>query len=98
MERVDAIGNGDLHPLEPSAALAIARTAMPASGMVAPGEPNALAAGDAVTVTPDDYGFDPVAGAIVAASEHEIAIRRSTPDLGELVIHFPRIGFRVLRD
>ncbi len=98
MERVDALGNGDLHPLEPSAALAIARTATPASGTVVPGEPNALAAGAAVTVTPDDYGFDPVAGTIVAVAEHEIAIRRSTPDLGELVIHFPRIGFRVTRD
>jgi glutathione S-transferase len=79
MERVDAIGNGDLHPLEPSEALAIARTATPRPGSVAAGEPNALVAGDAVTVTPDDYGFDPVAGAVVAASEHEIAIRRPTP-------------------
>jgi len=95
MERVDAIGNGDLHPLEPSAALAIARAATPAAGTVAPGEPNALAAGNKVTVTPDDYGFDPVAGTVVGASEHEIAIRRTEPDLGDLVIHFPRIGFRV---
>ena len=98
MERVDAMGNGDLHPLEPPAALAIARDATPLPGTVAPGEPNDLAAGAAVTVTPDDYGFDPVAGTVVAASEHEIAVRRSTPDLGELVIHFPRVGFRVTRD
>jgi len=33
-----------------------------------------------------------------ALDTSEIAIRRSTPDLGELVIHFPRIGFRVTRD
>jgi glutathione S-transferase len=97
MERVDAIGNGDLHPLEPSEALAIARRSTPAGGNVAPGEPNGLTAGDTVTITPDDYGFDPVAGAIVAASEHEVAVRQSTPDLGEIVIHFPRIGFRVTR-
>ena len=50
-----------------------------------------------MTVTPDDYGFDPVAGTVVAASEHEIAVRQSTPELGELAIHFPRIGFRVTR-
>jgi glutathione S-transferase len=98
MERVDAIGNGDLHPLEPSEALAVARSATPLPGTVAPGEPSGLAAGAAVTVTPDDYGFDPVAGTVVAASEHEIAVRRSTPDLGELVIHFPRVGFRIARD
>jgi glutathione S-transferase len=95
MERVDAIGNGDVHPLERADALAVARTATPLPGTVAPGEPNALAPGQAVTVTPDDYGYDPVAGTITAASEHEIAIRRTDPGLGDLVIHFPRIGFRV---
>jgi hypothetical protein len=95
MDRVDALGQGNVEPLDPAAALAIARAAEPAAGTVGPGEPNGLAAGDAVTVTPDDYGFDPVAGTIAGASEHEIAVRRTDPSLGAVVVHFPRVGFRV---
>src|SRR6185503_1739917 len=40
MERVDAVGNGELHPLDPADALAVARAATPLPGTVAPGEPN----------------------------------------------------------
>jgi hypothetical protein len=46
---------------------------------------------------PDDYGFDPVAGKLVGASLHEIALERDDPRLGEIVVHFPRVGFRVSR-
>jgi glutathione S-transferase len=97
MDRVEALGRGDAHPLDPATALAIARDAAPADGIVAGGEPNGLAAGDAVAVMPDDYGFDPVRGAIVAATATEIAVRREDAGLGALVVHFPRVGFRVAR-
>jgi glutathione S-transferase len=95
MERLETLGQGDGHPLEPAAALAIARAAVPAAGTVAPGEPNGLTAGDVVAVTPDDFGFDPVRGTLVAASAHEVAVRRADPALGDVVVHFPRVGFRV---
>ena len=49
-----------------------------------------------VAMIPDDYGFDPVEGEVVASSAHEIAVRRNDPQLGEIVVHFPRIGFRVI--
>jgi hypothetical protein len=58
-------------------------------------EPNRLKPGDRVAVTPDDYGFDPVVGEVVSSSVHEIALRRSDPQVGDVVVHFPRIGFRV---
>ncbi len=45
----------------------------------------------------DDYGRDPIAGEIVRASAQEIAIRRSDPLVGEVVVHFPRAGFLVVR-
>ena len=78
-------------------ALEIARTASPAPGTaVDPGEPNGLVRGQRVTVTPDDYAFDPVAGELVGASTEAIAVRRVDPALGELVVHFPRFGFRIV--
>jgi len=97
-ERVNAIGHGIRSELSPPDALAIARDAkpLPAAG-VANGEPNGLSEGERVAVLPDDYGFDPVEGELVAADIHEVAVRRSSPETGEVVVHFPRAGFRVMR-
>jgi hypothetical protein len=48
-----------------------------------------------VTVTPDDTGRDPVAGEVIRADNQEIVIRRSDPQIGEVLVHFPRAGFVV---
>ena len=97
-ERVAAIGHGRREEIAPAEALAIAKAARPLPGAgVARGEPNGLVAGERVNVVPDDYGFDPVGGELVAADVHEVAVRRSSPETGEVVVHFPRAGFRVSR-
>jgi len=96
MARVGEMGDGERTNMTAAEALAVAKASRPATPSGVAGlEPNGLAAGARVTITPDDYGFDPVAGELVAASAHEIAIRRTDPALGELVVHFPRFGFRV---
>jgi glutathione S-transferase len=98
LARVDAMGQGDRQHLAPADALAIARAATPAAGgAVDADDPSGLAAGDPVAVVPDDYGFDPVRGTLLAASATELAVARTDPALGELVVHFPRVGFRVSR-
>jgi hypothetical protein len=48
-----------------------------------------------VSVTPDDYGKVPVVGALVTLDLQEIAIRRVDERAGEVVVHFPRIGYTV---
>jgi hypothetical protein len=48
-----------------------------------------------VEVSPDDYGIVPVTGDLVQLTADRIAIRRNDPRAGELVVHFPRIGYRV---
>ena len=96
LARVDALGHGDPRPMLPAEALAIAGDSTPAAPAPSdPQEPNGLAVGMPVSVVPDDYGFDPVAGELVHCSVHEVAVRRSEARLGEVVVHFPRIGFRV---
>jgi glutathione S-transferase len=97
LERIGAMGDGDRRPLATGDALALARDASPASGTVEPGEPEGLAAGERVSVVPDDYGFDPVTGTLAAASASEVAVRRNDPAVGDVVVHFPRVGFRVSR-
>ena len=48
-----------------------------------------------MTVTPDDWGFDPVAGEIVGIGAETIALRRSDPATGTVTVHFPLQGFEV---
>lgn len=94
--RVGAIGHGTPSPMDAKEALAVAKAstseAKPAPD---PHEPRGFKPGDKVTVSADDYGRDAVAGEIVFTSAHEIAIRRSAPEVGDVVVHFPRAGFVV---
>jgi glutathione S-transferase len=97
-ERVKALGHGTRDTCTPEEALAIARAATPTAMPAAdPDEPNGLAPGIPVQVIPDDYGFDPVCGELVTSGVHEVAVRRSDPEVGDVVVHFPRAGFRVVR-
>ncbi len=97
-DRVDALGHGERVEMPPAEALAIAKESRPTAERAAdPREPNGLRPGDAVSVVPDDYGFDPVAGELVFSTVHEVAVHRHDPALGDIVVHFPRIGFRVTR-
>jgi glutathione S-transferase len=95
-ERVKAIGHGRRSEITPAEALDIALAAT--STVVEhldPDEPNGFKPGDAVTVNAEDYGRDKVSGTVVASSATRIAIRRSDPRVGEVVLHFPRAGFVV---
>jgi hypothetical protein len=48
-----------------------------------------------VTVSADDYGRDPITGAIHAVDPHTLSLWRDTADAGRIVTHFPRAGFLV---
>jgi hypothetical protein len=95
-ERIDAMGVGDVRSMDPDEALKIARESAPATREdIDDHDPNGLMAGTRISVTPDDYGFDPVTGRVVVSTIHEIAIEREDADLGKIVNHFPKIGFRI---
>ncbi len=97
-ERVKSWGHGARSPLGAAAAHAIALASRPDAGKgVDPADALGLAAGDTVVVTPDDYGRDPVKGRLATLTVHEVAVRRSAPAIGTVVVHFPRIGYRVER-
>ncbi|WP_315838439.1 glutathione S-transferase family protein [Bradyrhizobium prioriisuperbiae] len=96
MTRLEAIGHGTMQELAPDKALAIAHASTPLA--VPPTEaddPHASEIGARVTVTPDDWGFDPVAGELAAISGSAIALKRHDPAVGEVVVHFPRDGFGI---
>lgn len=95
-ERIDGMGYGDVSPMDPDEALKIAKDSSPATAEnIDSRDPNELMAGTRVSVTPDDYAFDPVTGRVVVSTIHEIAIERDVQELGKIVNHFPKIGFRI---
>ncbi len=57
--------------------------------------PDGLELGQLVEVRPLDYGRIPVRGSLVTCSSTEIAIRRQDETAGELMVHFPRLGFEI---
>jgi len=92
--RVKAIGHGRRSDLSGEAALALAKAATPAavSGHDA-ADPSGLAPGAQVTVRADDYGRDPIAGSLVAATVERVVIAREDPAVGRVHVHFPRAGY-----
>jgi glutathione S-transferase len=94
--RMLEIGHGMPSTLSSADALAIARASVPEPGRgVDPADPLGLSAGDRVRVAPDDYGRDPVEGRLTTLALHEVSVERGDPAAGTVVVHFPRIGYRV---
>ncbi|MEM7732869.1 MAG: glutathione S-transferase family protein [Pseudomonadota bacterium] len=94
--RVADIGHGTMEEMSPEAALDAAQVAVATDELEDPNDPQGLRIGMAVTVSPDlDGGDEPVAGLIRAVYADRLAILRDDPDLGEICVHFPRVGYRV---
>ncbi len=95
--RVKAIGHGTRHAMSREDAIAIAKDAASIQEEQADAhEPNGLKPGRKVAVMADDYGRDPITGTLVASDANRIALRREDPQVGEVVVHFPRAGFWVM--
>jgi len=94
-ERVAAMGEGQRVECTASAAFEIARASSPLAGSVIGHEAETLQAGRLVEVTPDDTRRGAVRGRLVALDWNEIGVAREHALCGEVVVHFPRLGYRV---
>ena len=96
MQRIAAFGHGGLKEMDGQVALDVAKDTQPTTGEK---QGQTLSSGptigDAVEVLPIDYGFQPTAGTLVVNSLEEIAVKRSDDQVGDVVVHFPRLGFQV---
>jgi len=97
LERVRAIGHGKRTELSADEAIAIAREASPAPYEGEPVLPEGIALGDPVVVLPDEYGSGNVSGTLAESGIHEIAVRRQTERAGQVVVHFPREDYAVIK-
>lgn len=94
MTRLDAIGHGASQELAPEEALAIARAVTPVS-LSAGDTDSGYQVGQRLRIVPDDWGFDPVDGDLVAIDRDRIVLRRDDAEAGTVHVHFPRDGFTV---
>jgi glutathione S-transferase len=96
MARVASIGHGTRTELHAHEALRIARDAAPAAdGGVDPANALELKAGDRITVTAEDTGRDPVEGALTGLSIERVTLRRHDARVGDVAVHFPRVGYQI---
>lgn len=96
-KRLQALGHGSPTEMSSTEALDVARAAQPATPKQAdPHDPQGIAPGQKITVTPDlDSGEPAVAGTVQLVSRDEIAILREDPRVGTVCVHFPRVGYRI---
>jgi glutathione S-transferase len=94
MEAMRAFGHGTVTKLSSSDAIEIARNSQP-SALGPSSDSEDFPPGTLVEVLPTDYAFDPVAGALQRLDADEIAVRRSDARAGDLVVHFPRVGYDI---
>ena len=95
--RVGALGHGHPTELDSREALEIAAAAVPEGiGDMDASDPQPLDAGQRVLVSSiADDGTDAVPGTLVTLARDEIVLRHEAPEVGEVAIHFPRVGYRV---
>jgi glutathione S-transferase len=96
-DNVRAIGHGTSSSMSADEAITRAHSLKPCSETgVAANDPQGLMKGKTVTVSPDlDGGEQPVQGKVRYADAHTIGIERTSPDVGTVCVHFPRIGYRI---
>ncbi|KAH7253146.1 hypothetical protein B0J15DRAFT_513401 [Fusarium solani] len=96
--RVKQIGHGEmsLATVEEAHEVAQVSTGLPGRG-VEVDNLLGLSKDDLVTVIPDDYGKEPVVGRLVTLSLREVAVERDDALVGKVTVHFPRIGYRIIK-
>jgi len=96
-QRMLGMGEGTRTEVDIATAHAAARAASPVEVTVDIDAHDAqrFTAGTQVVVEPDDTQRGGSVGELVVLQPNEVAIRRTDPRVGTVVVHFPRLGYRV---
>lgn len=98
MHRVAAFGHSQAQPMTSAEALDIAKAATPRAltdTSAAFDERYGVPKGTRVTVAAVDYGVDPVEGGLVVSTRDAVGVLREDARVGQVVVHFPRVGYAV---
>lgn len=95
-QRVAALGEGQRVECSAQEAIEVARAATPlAAAPCDPHDVQGLRAGLRVEVSPDDTRRGGVEGTVASATARGISVLRNDSRCGDVVVHFPRLGYRV---
>jgi glutathione S-transferase len=98
-KRMEAFGHGTSTDISAQDALAVALAATPTTAESQdPNDPQGLKPGMQVSVAPlaaPKSGESGVTGTIRTVSMERIALARNQAECGDVVVHFPRVGYRV---
>jgi glutathione S-transferase len=92
-DRMAAIGHGRRSEMSPDEALAIARAATPAAPRPSDPQEGDPGPGARARVRTADNARDWIEGEVSFIDADEIALLRADPEVGEVVVHFPRLGY-----
>ena len=92
---MDAFGTGERTDISADEALNVAKAATPLTVNVGENDESGCKPGNDVQIAPVDHPDTPVRGALQEISKEEIIITRSDDRIGEVAVHFPRIGYRI---
>ncbi len=97
-ERMREYRHGTHEDLSSTDAIAIAHGSAPQPGAEAFADVHGFAKGGAgAGGHPATRALDPVEGELVISTHNEIAVRRIDPRAGEVVVHFPRVGYQMAK-
>ena len=98
MARIKAFGHGKFREIQAEDAFRQGQQAsprMPDDARVDAGLAGDLLSGQSVGVAATDYGRNAIVGTLVKWTAGEIVIHRTDPEAGEVMVHFPNVGFSV---
>jgi glutathione S-transferase len=101
MDRMAAIGHGQIERYSSQQAIDLARTSTPRSVAGAPfHDEHGIALGSRVSVAAESFGPEPTEGVLLAATASRYVLGRSDDRAGLVQVHFPRVGYalRALKD
>ena len=93
MSRIAAGGSGKADDMTPHEAVEVARRASPTATRKSYPMDDDLPLGSKVAIRPDDYKTEEVVGELVLLDRNEWAVRRVGNQVGEVFVHFPRLGY-----
>jgi glutathione S-transferase len=98
MDRIAAIGHGELTKFTAEEAIGVAAASQPHTLLSdsAFQDDHGIALGSAVTIRAESFGLEETAGTLVAATRTHYTLERTGKRAGTVHVHFPRIGY-VLR-
>jgi glutathione S-transferase len=94
MSGMRAFGHGRSRPLAADAAIEIAQASSPATPRTSKRQPEDPDLGSLVEIRATDYANDAIAGRL-ALLDDELAVSIRRDRVGDIVVHFPRIGFEM---